>query len=246
MANDGIDNTAMNRWVVSGQGSFHLPIPVWGMINPDHELGPIIKDTIQMLDAEVATFGQKSVRVRCAEGSHNQRIWTCMTIAHREMYYAGVRSACEEYANYQIALRLWIQRDLICYSFGIPRASKAFPFPKPNVTGNNIDQSFLHVCCRINTPLPEEVEPDETTMMVDDLRFYLEGIMCRINASLQLIQGRVDITQNEAGIQTSRFHAFAHRHITQIVALRRQNAQLQEMLGNQANQGGHPENSPQN
>ncbi|KAI0536615.1 hypothetical protein GGR58DRAFT_474589 [Xylaria digitata] len=252
MADEAMDATAMNLWIVSGQGSFHLPFPAWDVANPDDELGQIVKNTIDLLDTEAETFGEGTVRVRIAEGTQAQRIWTATTLAHREMYYAGVRDACEDYANYQIALRLWIQRDLVCYTFAIPRVYKDFPYPKPDVTGDNIDASYADTCSRINAPAPEEVEPDKATMMVNDLRSYVEGAFCHLNASLQLIQRRVEISndqiqalQDDAKNQV-KLQDFARNQAIQSynlsTYLSEENALLRQMV---RNQGGFPEDEHQ-
>ncbi|KAF2967237.1 hypothetical protein GQX73_g6335 [Xylaria multiplex] len=243
MDDQGLGKTAMNLWIVSSKGSFHLPIPSWRTVNPDNQLGQIIQDTIKLLENEAKTFGEKALRVYLVEGTKDQRIWTAVTQAHREMYYAGVRNACEDYTNYQIALRLWIQRDLICYSFGIPRVYKDFPYPKPNVAGDNINLPYLYACARLNMPEPGEVEPDKATTMVDDLRSYVEGAFRHIDASLQLIQRRVGISnaqiqdlQDKAETQATR-KRLALQEATQsydlAASLAQENAQLREMIRDQ-------------
>ncbi|GAW20448.1 hypothetical protein ANO14919_099540 [Xylariales sp. No.14919] len=139
-------------------GAFHLPIPSWLGPYLNRQKHPMVKHTLEILNAEMKDYGQRAWSVYFAEGSVYQRVWTAETLAHREMYYAGVRGASTEYVYYQICLRLWIQRDVICYSFGIPRVPKTFPYGTPPVVGFDIDRAYAYTCMRLNVPAPREAQ----------------------------------------------------------------------------------------
>ncbi|KAI0411011.1 hypothetical protein F5X98DRAFT_384501 [Xylaria grammica] len=210
---DNLEPPGDDDWAFLRYGAFHLPIPGWAGPDPNREISPFVKHILELLDHEIGVFGQDAWRVKFSEGSEVQRIWTAVALAHHELYYSGIHEASTDYVNYHTALRLWIQRDIICYSLDIPRVYTNFPYPPPPIAGDNWDGDLAYACMRIRAPQAPVQQLGRFFALSAELVLFreVEALQGQLQASqraTQVVRSQLDASRREVQVLQNRLESF--------------------------------------